>query len=334
MTKKAIENFYFLKNSPQKIQAKLVSIFKNKKISIKEIKLLKDKLIIDDQYKITALVTLGKNLPSKIILEIHDNGDYFARNLFALKEFKKIRQLKTAKLYGFLPELKIIIREYIEGDFLIGPFLKEGVNLNQIKKMIRKFAERLADIHNLKIKRSDKFLFKKLNQKVEKKILNRTIEFIKPNIKSLQSLIKKNLRALNKKTDSVEKGNKNCLIHGDYQLANFIQKNNSLYLTDFDTIEIGNPFRDLGRFLFQLTYFLKISKKSPPKKIKELENLFLESYLNYRPHFQISNFQVNLNLYKAQMIQYLILGKIWGERTPNHKEIKQLLNEQSKLLKI
>jgi len=100
---KAIENFYFLKNNPQKIQNELIKIFKNKNLLIKEIKLLKDKLIINEQYKITALLTLEKNSPDKIILEIHDNDDYFDRNLFALKELKKIKAFKTAALYGSMP---------------------------------------------------------------------------------------------------------------------------------------------------------------------------------------------------------------------------------------
>ncbi|TSC95457.1 MAG: hypothetical protein Athens101410_516 [Parcubacteria group bacterium Athens1014_10] len=331
---KAIEIFYFLKNNPQEIQKELIKIFKNKNLLIKEIKLLKDKLIINEQYKITALLTLEKNLPDKIILEIHDNEDYFDRNLFALKELKKIKKFKIAVLYGFLAKLKIIIREYIKGDFFVDILSKKNLNFNQTKKIIEKFSQWLADLHNLKIKKSNKFLFKKLNQKIEEIILNRTIEFIKPNIESLTPLIKRNLRVLIKKTETIEKKNKACLIHGDFQPANFIKKNNSFYLTDFDTMEIGNPLRDLGRFLFQLDYFLKENGIFSSRQINELENLFIINYFNQRPTFDKNGYQLDLDIYKAQMIQYVILGKIWGERVPVAKKIKQFLSKQSKLLNL
>lgn len=331
---KAIETFYFFKNNPQIIKKKLIKIFKNKNILIKEIKLLKDKLIINEQYKITALLTLENNLPDKIILEIHDNDDYLSRNLFALKELKKISGFKIAALYEFLPEFKTILREYIEGDFLIDIIFGKKINFNQTKEIVEKISQWLADLHNLKIKKSNKFLFKKLNQKIEKIILNRTIEFIKPNIEYLSPLIKKNLRILIKKTEAIEKKNKICLIHGDFQPANFIKKNNLFYFTDFDTMEIGNPLRDLGKFLFQLSYFLEETRSFLPQQINELEKLFITKYLNRRPTFNLKNYQSDLNIYKAQMIQYIILGKIWGERIPIHEEIKKLLNKQSLLLNL
>jgi len=208
------------------------------------------------------------------------------------------------------------------------------MGFNQIKKLAEKFAVWLADIHTFKTKKSDKFLFKKLNQKIEKIIMGRTVEFIKPNIKSLAPLIKKNLMVLIKKTEKIEKGNKNCLIHGDFQPANFIKKNNSFYLTDFDTMEIGSPLRDVGRFLFQLNYFLKEAGKFSSQQINELEELFIIKYFNRQPTLDLNNSRIDLNVYKAQMIQYIILGKMWGEKIPVAKKIKQLLNQQSKLLNL
>lgn len=332
----AIKIFRSFQKKPKKLQDKLRILLKNKELKIKKIELLKEKLIIKSQYKITALINLKNSLLNKVIIEIHDNPDYFNRNVFALKNFKKLTTgVRPAKLFGLLKKHKIIIREYLKGDFLFDQIIKKEIRIPEFKATFKKLAIFLACLHNLKIKNPPFYLSKNLNKKIEKIILQRTIEFIKPNIEFLRTSIEKNLKELLKKMDALDKINKICLIHGDYQIANAIFKNKGIYITDFDTVEIGNPGRDLGRFVLQMNFSMKNFYSDA--QIKNLENLFLDTYLKNSKQNLYPNLETNINLHKAEMIQYIILGTIWEEKTPSHQkviEIQKLLEIQNKLLKV
>lgn len=330
---KALEISNFFKKNLPKLEENLNSIFKNRNLKVKEIRTLKEKLIIDKDYKITCLSLLKNNQPSKIIFQIHDNENYFQRNLFALENFNT-KDLKTAKIFGINKKWKIIYMEYLEGNFLYDLILKRKLNLKEILEFVEKSARFLSFLHNFKFKKVPKFLSKRLNKKIEKIILNRTLEFIKPNIESLRPISKINLNALFKKMYYLEKINKRCLIHGDYQPANFVlSPERKLRLLDFDTVEMGNPARDLGRFLAQLTQLLKSNDYSE-KEIKGVEDLFLETYLKLNKRKFYPDLKTNLNIHKAEMVQYMILDKIWGNKIPSPKEIKELLDYQTFLLNL
>ncbi len=332
---KAVNYFKLFEKRPSELEKKLILIFKNKRLKIRKIKLLKKKLIIKNQYKISVLLSLKDNLPQKIALEIHDNDDYFKKNIFALTKLKS--KIKPAFFFGKIPAMKIIAREYLEGDFFSDLILKKKVSKKFLFLSIKEISNYLSFLHNLKIKAKPRFLTNRLNEKIEKIILIRTLEFIKPDIEHLRIQIKRNLESLLKKIDLLGEKNRICLIHGDYQVANFILKRKKeIALMDFDTLEMGNPTRDLGRFIFQLSYLMKTSGYNS-EEIKKAENLFLKNYLHKKKMKLYPDLKTNINLHKAEMIQYMILGKIWEEKIPSLKEIKgieKLLNIQSKLLNL
>lgn len=329
---KAKSFFFVLQKEPSKIEEDLTKIFKNKNLEIKRVKLLKDKLIINEQHKIVALLSLKNNLQEKVILEIHDNSDYFQRNIFALKELGEFKSdIGPAKLFGEIQKSKIIVREHLRGDFFSDLIFKKALNLNRIFSLAKEMGSYLAFLHKLKF--SSKFLSKKLNKKIEKIILKRTIEFIKPNIKILAPQIEKNLKNLLKKMEELDERNRICLIHGDYQAASFILCPKKVFLMDFDTLEVGNPARDLGRFLFQISHLMELAGY-PRVGVKKTEEIFLKNYFKHRKLNLYPNFEQNINLHKAEMIQYFILGKIWGKKIANKKEIKNLLDCQTKLLNL
>jgi len=329
----ALKILNFSKRNPSLLEEGLTSVFKNPELKVKEIKTLKEKLIIGKDYKITCLAGLEDNQPSKVIFQIHDNKDYFQRNLFSLKNLKTTK-VKPAEIYGIDEKLRIIYMEYLEGDFLYDLILKKKLNFIETRDFIKKAAGFLPFLHNFKFKEIPKFLSKRLNEKIEKIILNRTSEFVKPNIKSLKPILERNLKVLLEKMHYLEKINKKCLIHGDYQPANFIlSPTRKLRLLDFDTVEMGNPARDLGRFLVQLIQPLK-SHGLSDKKISEIEGLFLDTYFKLNKRKLYPDFETNLNTYKAEMVQYMILGRIWEDKIPNPDEISELLNYQSNLLNL
>lgn len=330
---KALKISHFFQKNLFKLQENLTSIFNNKKLKVRELRIIKEKLITGNQYKITCLALLKNNFPTKVIFQIHDNDDYFGRNLFALENLNQ-KEIKVPRLFRIDNELKIIYMEYLEGDFFYDLILRKKLTLKQIYSFVKTAASYLSFLHNFKFKKIPKFLSKKLNRKVEKIILGRTLEFIKPNIEFLRPILKRNLRTLLKKMYYLERINKGCLIHGDYQPANFVlSPDRIIRLMDFDTLEIGNPARDLGRFLAKIILLLKF-KKYPQIEIEKVENLFLKSYFDLKKVNFYPNLKSNIDTYKAEMIQYIILSKMWGEQTPSFREIKKLINYQSKLLNL
>lgn len=327
---KALQIFQSLKDDKILLQKKLALIFPKENLKPKKVILLKDKLIFQNQYKLTVLVNLGNPPIKDIILEFHDNADYFYRNLFALKNFPKIK-IETAKLFGFFEKEKIIVRECLRGQFLIELLRKKVLNFKQLSELTKKSGFWLAKIHCFSLKTDFPYLKKKLNRKIEREILAKTIRFIKPNIKDLKPTIERNLSLLLKKMDELAKINKLSLIHGDYQAANFWLGKKGLRISDFDTLELGNPARDLGRFLWQLSYSLETAG-CQQEKIEKLEEIFLEEYLNYNKIKLEPDFKTNISCHKAEMIQYIILGEIWGKNIPKPEMIKKLLDKQSQLL--
>lgn len=328
--------FTSLGENSLKIQDKLRKLLKNNKLEIKNFKLLKDKLIIDDQHKITVLLNLKNNRPEKVVLEIHDNYDYFKRNIFAQIKLKNL--INPPKFLGKFSKPKIIIRNLLEGEFFWELIFKKMISMKEIAETTQKMALALSSLHNMNIKSLPKFLSKELNRKVERKILKRTMEFITPKLKFLRNKIRRNLSNLLAKMDDLDSKNKTSLIHGDYQPANFILKNTKIYLTDFDTMELGNPARDLGRFLYQME---DLMREYSFKIVEKIEELFLKAYLDNKKGGKKlvlkPDLKTNIDLHKAEMIQYIILGKIWDRKIPEKKEIKkieQLLKEQEKLLNI
>lgn len=331
----ALEISYLFKKNLLKLRENLISVLEYEDMEIEKVETLKEKLIIGKQYKVTCLACLRKAPFKKILFQIHDNKVYFERSVFALRNLGETKQgVRVQKFYGADSKLKIVYMEYIEDDFLYDYLLKKKMNTSQIKRFAEIAGSYLAGLHKFRPDRVPRYLSQKLNGKIEEVILRRTIEFIKPNIKSLTPSIKKNLTVLLKRIDYLSKINNRRLIHGDYQPANFfLSKDKKIYLMDFDTLEFGNPARDLGRFLAQMEQLLIVNNLSR-KAIGKLERLFLDSYskssrLDLKPDLRF-----NLNTYKAEMIQYMILGRIWGDKVPLFKEIEKLLDYQKYLLNI
>ena len=329
---KAFRVYKFFQKKPESLEKKLKKIFKNSNLKLEKIELLKKKEIINKQYKISLLVKTVKNSPEKLILEIHDNSNYFKRNLFFLKNCAT-EFIFPADLYG-IHNSSMIFREFLEGEFVFELILRKRISLSEISDFIIKAANFLVFLHNFKTKEKLPFLKKHLNRKIEKIILGKTIKFIKPNILGLKETMKKNLELLFKKMKWLEDNNEKRLIHGDYQAANFIlSPEKKLRIFDFDTLEFGNPARDLGRFLLQLSQLSKAAR-IPKNKVEEWEDLFLKEYLKKIKINFFPDFETNLSVFKAEMIQYLILGKIWKDKVAPYEEIDYLLKIQSKLLNI
>jgi len=334
LKKSALKTFLFFLLWPNKLEIKLERIFSNKNIRINRICFLKTKQIFNNHSKVVSVIELKNNLPKKAVLEIYDNKYFFERNLFALSFLGKVShkiKIRVPKIYGYLRSEKAIIREFVEGEFLHILIEKKELTIKEIKSVAKEISYSAAKIHSLHVAESNNFLVLKLNRKIENFVFKKIRKFIKPNIATLKPAIFGNIRILLKKAKELEKKNSISLIHGDYQPANFVLQKNRLFLTDFDTLEIGNPAKDLGMFLFQLDYFMEIGKYRK-EEIKEIKELFLKNYLRYKKIDFYPDFETNVNCYQAQMVEYIIAGMTWGESKPRLKDVDALLKKQTKFL--
>jgi len=295
------------------------------KAKIEKIIVLKDKLIIDKQYKITTYVKLAGTKPKSVILEIHDNNQYFQRSLFTLNKLKKIKidnKSYVAKLYGYDIKNKLIVREDLPQVLLSDMLNDKKISQARKTRLIKKSAVWLYKLHTWPKNKIPAPVKQGLNLKIEDKILKRTLEFIKPNIEKYRPQIKKNLFKL---LLEMKKEKKCCLVHGDFQVSNIIIDGSNMKIFDFDTLELGHPGRDLGRYTYQLKYFL------PGKKYEKTKKIFLDQYF-ISSKFNFEEIKNNIALHQAEMIQYIILGLVWGNKIPKANEIKFLLKEQTDLL--
>ena len=334
LRKNALKTFLFFLFHPNKLERKLEKIFSNRNVRIKRICFLKTKQIFDNQSKVVNLIELENNLPTKVVLEIYDNKTFFRRNLFAYSSLGEVAhktKIRVPKLYGFLRPEKAIIREFVEGEFFHILIEKKKLEIKEIKSLVEKISLSVAKIHSLCVDKSNEFLTLKLNRKIENFVFKKIKQFIKPNIARLQSEIFRNSEILLKKTKKLEKNNSTSLIHGDYHPANFILQKKKLFLTDFDTLELGNPAKDLGMFLFQLDRFMGIGRYRR-EEIEKMKELFLRYYQRYKKVILYPDLETNINCYQAQMIQYVIAGMIWGETKPKLKDVDALLKKQNKFL--
>lgn len=333
LPKRAIELFTFFKNNPQKLQEILIPIFKNRNLKIKELTLFKKHWIIKNQWKISASVNLENNVPEKILLEIHDNVFCFKRAIFALTTLAKI--IAQPIIFEKINRPKIIVREFVKGDNFYKLISEKKLSLNEILEINKKISIILASLHSLKLSLLPKFLFKKVNKEMEEKTLKKTFKFITPEIKVLRKKFKTNLRVLFKKMNDLDRKNKISLIHSDPNLSHFIINDGDVYLVDSDGYEIGNPAKDLGKFIFDLKYYLR--GKYSLDKIESIVNSFLENYLKKKSLVLKPNLKINLNVHQAERAAYIILSKIWGKKTLIKKEvheIEKLLTVQEKLLNL
>lgn len=313
-----------IEKNPGILEKNLMGSLGSKRVS--GVRVLKDKYIVGNKYKITGLAIFSGGNPTSAVFEIHDDGLYFARSLYALQELAKIRigkQAMVAALYGVDKTKKIILRENVQGKKLDEYLKNRGTKEREKENIIKKLALWLASVHAITPKKVPKPLHAPLNEKYEKVILKKILSFLKPNLNRLKPHIQKNLFHL---LSLMKQEKKLCLIHGDFQISNIYVSNNSVKILDFDTMELGNPGRDIGRFLAQIDETLKA-------RGEKYKKYFLKNYFAHGPYPQ-KTIGKNILLHQIEMMQYILLGMVWGKKTASQKKIQGLLKKQDRLFSL
>lgn len=171
----------------------------------------------------------------------------------------------------------LLFYEYIEGKDMIHFVLEENSKLNFL---IKKTAQWLARLHNLKIK-SKKISF--WNLKENKKKRKFFLEVIEKNFPEYFSEIEKMLdKIFLYKKELIRKDKKNfVLIHGDFQPANLIFDGRKITIIDFEHTSFYQPMLDVACFLIHLEHlFYRYEKRNIDFfKKKFLDEYFSKSYL-------------------------------------------------------
>jgi thiamine kinase-like enzyme len=334
---KAEKFFHLIKKNSEKFETSLRKLFKARSLEIEEITPLKNKIVTKNQHKLTVFLKLKNCSIKKIILEIHDNQDYFKRNIFGLTELRKT--VNVPLFFGKISSYAIA-REYVEEKWLFELITKKQIPLQEIFKNIIKISKIAAAIHSIRIDSLPKFLFRRINKEIEIESYRRALKKFPPESKILENKIKNNLNKLLRSTEKLEKTPHISLIHGDFQVANFFLNKNIVKLTDFDTLEVGNPAKDLGNFCGHLGYLMAEHYYSS-KAIKTARDLFLKTYFKKRELNLNSSFQTDINFYEAEGYHSIISAKLGGRThlslsaaREEIKKIEKILITQEKLLNI
>lgn len=93
--------------------------------------------------------------------------------------------------------------------------------------------------------------------------------------------------------------NKRVVVHGDYQLENLIinQDQNSAGMVDLTDVVYGNPYRDLGTFIQQMSFMLRL--QHPKKQLYYWKRVFLEEYFGCSYQDITSEIFQQINLYQS-----------------------------------
>lgn len=208
----------------------------------------------------------------------------------------------------------LIFYEYIKGKNMIH-FIKRNKK-KELEIFIKKSAEQLAKLHNLKIKNSK---FKKIplgNLRKDKEKAKYYLKVLKKNLPEHILEIKKSLeKILIFKKDLFKKKKKEfILIHGDFQPTNLLFDGKKAKIIDFEHSFFYRPAFDLAFFLTNLevrfyqaqrndfSYFKKIffdSYFSKKNKLVSFRESFIKQDIQFKKEFKIFQMWVKIEILVA-----------------------------------
>lgn len=296
----------------------IIDDFSNKKFVIDFLNKNKKKLDIKHEIKDLEIIIYHKmrSERSKRLVVLYN----FKDNNKIKKQIAKIRIFKTndlakkawvvnsvvwksakngckyiAKPLHYFKNYNLFIYELAEGKPL-DKILKEKVlSKDELSEKIKIIAKYLSELHKIKINKvkKDNFL-DNYNVISQINIFYKDLEADKLDCRNdILKAIKETKQRL-KKFSKVKK----VLIHGDFQVENFIFDNDNLKFIDFDLAEINDPLVDVGNFLVQIYYGGIMGKD-----VDYYRKIFLEEYLRCNKNFdkRFVNERINLYIIIAQI---------------------------------
>ena len=156
-----------------------------------------------------------------------------------------------AKPLYYFSDHGVFVYETAKGESF-GEILKSRALSDKDKiEKIKKATKYLVELHKVDISKTEKRKFLTSNNIFTH--LNFLEEFIKWGREEHEVRIKEAIRKVKKEIKNFSSIQK-TLIHGDFQIENFIFNGSKMRLIDFDDSEINDPLVDVGNFLVQIFF--------------------------------------------------------------------------------
>lgn len=291
---------------------KIVNDFSNRKFILKFLNKNKKKLDIDNEIAEVELNIHHRrcNEQSKRLIVTYNFTDgekekkytakirIFKGNNFAHKSWfmsnliwESIRadNKYIARPIYYFHEYGLFIYETASGKSL-GEILKKN-NLSDAEKSERIVlaTKYLAELHKIDISGIEKRKFLLSNSVFTH--INFLEEFIKWGRENYEIRIKEAIKKARKEAKNFSTIKK-TLIHGDFQIENFIFNGMDMKLIDFDDSEINDPLIDVGNFLVQMFYGGIMGRGTD-----KFRKIFLEEYIKANDKLDKRFINERLNLY-------------------------------------
>jgi thiamine kinase-like enzyme len=157
------------------------------------------------------------------------------------------------------------------------------------EKKIKKATKYLAELHKVDMTNIEKRNFLTKNNIFTH--LNFLEEFVKWGREEHEVRIKNAIKKVKKEIKNFS-DIKKTLIHGDFQIENFIFNKDEMKLIDFDDSELNDPLVDVGNFLVQIFYGGIMGESTD-----FFRGVFLEEYLKTNEQLDRRFLNERLNLY-------------------------------------
>lgn len=207
-----------------------------------------------------------------------------------------------ARPLHYFDKYELFVYETAEGGPLSDMLVDGSISDNELLEKIKIATKYLAKLHMINTSNFNVDYLNEYNTVGQVNSFYKSLETSNREYgKEVMSVIRRTLGELNKFSD-VEKS----LIHGDFQIENFIFDNNDLKIIDFDFSEINDPLIDVGNFLVQIFYGGAMGDK-----VSEYRKAFLDCYFKHNTTLDKKFVNERINIYtviaKIRNISYKML---------------------------
>jgi thiamine kinase-like enzyme len=200
-----------------------------------------------------------------------------------------------AKPLHYFADYGLFVYETAKGESF-GEILKHNTLSDKNKgKKIKKATKYLAELHKVDMVKIEKRNFLTGNNIFTH--LNFLEEFVKWGREEHEVRIKEAIKKVKKEIKNFS-DIKKTLIHGDFQIENFIFDKDEMKLIDFDDSELNDPLVDVGNFLVQIFYGGIMGESTD-----YFRGVFLEEYLK-------ANEQLDKRFLNERLNLYIVIAKL------------------------
>ena len=305
--KKHLSQFFFDAQTLNKLEIKVERNFLNKWDNIA----LRYTLSVGTKNGVKKIVVRGRATA---------NAESFCHYKI-LMHIYKIDSSLAARPLSYILLSRTLLYEEVTGT-PISTLLKKR-DTKAFPKIMKECGTALSTLHKFRIptrlgllRRSFHYERKDINKDV--RLLLRFAPREKKNSLIIANVLKKRLALIYRSSQT-------CVIHGDFQLGNIIKTQKGVKVIDFGSAQIGDPFFDVGRFIFQcktMFNFYEIGNSQEEKD--QLIKLFCESYTNGHLFSRESQRSIAFFQLRAALQIMSVFALIISDPTERLKSIRRI----------